>query len=240
MTFINGDFTTIWLPVPAWAASKPLVYLCATISLTTGVGLFFARTATVAARVLFAVFMAWLVVLRLPYLFLTPAVLVAWTFGETAVMVAGAWVLYSWLAGEWDKQRLGFFVSSKGVRVAQVLCGLSLIPFGLAHFLYLQPTVVLIPDWLPWHTGFAYFTGAAFIAAGLAMVTGVLGRLGATLTTVQMGVFIAVIWVPRVATGNVSLFQWGEFVASYSLLSAMWLLSESYRGVPWFAVGKRA
>ena len=43
----------------------------------------------------------WLLVFRLPNLFYqTPLVLVAWTFGSTAVMVAAAWVLYIWFAGD--------------------------------------------------------------------------------------------------------------------------------------------
>src|SRR5262249_51196705 len=93
MGLIKGDFVPIWQPVPKFVpAREVLAYLCAIISLVSGIGLLWERTAAVASRVLFASLLVWLLVLRLPYMFLTPAVLVAWTFGETAVMVSGAWV----------------------------------------------------------------------------------------------------------------------------------------------------
>jgi len=241
MGFINGDFVQIWQPVPKWVpAREALAYLCAFISLASGIGLLWQRTAAVAARVIFASLMVWLLVLRLPNLFYeTPLVLVAWTFGSTAVMAAAAWVLYAWFAGDGDRQRVGFVADGRGVRIARVLYGLSLVPFGLAHFMYLGATTVLIPHWLPWPVGWAYFTGAAFIAAGLAMTVGVLARLAAALSTLQMGLFTLIVWVPRVLAGTLSDFQWGEFVASCALTAGAWVVADSYRGEPWLAVGRR-
>jgi len=241
MGLSKGDFVQIWQPVPNWVpAREVLAYLCAFISLASGIGLLWQRAAAVAARVLFASLMVWLLILRLPNLFFqTPVVLVAWTFGSTAVMVAAAWVLYVWFAGDRDRKRLGWFADDVGVRIARALYGLSLIPFGLAHFMYLDATTVLIPHWLPWHVAWAYFTGAAFIAAGLAVTVGVFARLAAALSTLQLGLFGLIVWVPRVLAGAVNDFQWGEFVVTCALTAGAWVVADSYRGVPWLAVRKR-
>ena len=227
---IKGDFVQIWEPVPKWVpARQALAYLCAVISLACGIGLLWQRTAAVASRVLFASLLAWLLVLRLPNLFFqTPVVLVGWTFGSTAVMVAAAWVLYVRFAGNNDRQRFGLFTDDRGVRIARALYGLSLVPFGLAHFMYLDATTVLIPGWLPWHVAWAYFTGAAFVAAGLAVIAGVTARLAAVLSTLQMGLFGLIVWVPRVLAGAVSDFQWGEFVVTCALTAGAWVVADSY------------
>jgi len=232
MGLTKGTFVPVWRPVPAWVpAREPLAYLCALISLACGIGLLWQRTAAVAARVLFVSLMVWLLVLRLPnFFFETPLVLVAWTFGSTAVMVAAAWVLYVWFATDRDRQRFGLFADDRGVRIARVLYGLSLVPFGLAHFMYLDATTVLIPGWLPWHVAWAYFTGAAFIAAGLAVAAGVFPRLAAALSTLQMGLFSLIIWVPRVLAGGLNDFQWGEFVVTWALTAGAWVVADSYRG----------
>jgi uncharacterized membrane protein len=241
MGLSKGDFVQVWQPVPKWVpAREALAYLCAFISLASGIGLLWQRTAAVAARVLFASLMVWLLALRLPNLFFqTPLVLVAWTFGSTAVMVAAAWVLYVRFAGDRDRQRLGFVAGDAGGRIARALYGLSLIPFGLAHFMYLDATTVLIPHWLPWHVAWAYFTGAAFIAAGLAVTVGMFARLAAALSTLQLGLFGLIVWVPRVLAGAVNDFQWGEFVVTCALTAGAWVVADSYRGVAWLAVGKR-
>ena len=241
MGLSKGDFVQVWQPVPKWVpAREALAYLCAFISLASGIGLLWQRTAAVAARVIFVSLMVWLLVLRLPNLFFqTPVVLVAWTFGSTAVMVAAAWVLYVWFAGDRDRQRVGLIADERGVRIARVLYGLSLIPFGLAHFIYRDATTVLIPHWLPWHVALAYFTGAAFIAAGLAVAVGVFARLAGALSTLQLGLFGVIVWVPRVLAGSVNDFQWGEFVVTFVLMAGAWVVADSYRGVPWLAGGKR-
>ena len=227
----KGDFVQVWQPVPKWVpAREALAYLCAFISLASGIGLLWRRTAAVAARVLFASLLVWLLVLRLPYLFFQkPLVLVAWTFGSTAVMVAAAWVLYVWFAGDRDRQRLGRFAGDTGLRIARALYGLSLVPFGLAHFMYLDATTVLIPHWLPWHVAWAYLTGTAFIVAGLAVTVGVGARLAAALSTLQLGLFGLIVWVPRVLAGAVNDFQWGEFVVTCALTAGAWVVTDSYR-----------
>jgi uncharacterized membrane protein len=241
MGLSKGTFVPVWQPVPKWVpAREALAYLCAFISLASGIGLLWQRTAAVAARVVFASLLVWLLALRLPNLFFqTPVVLAAWTFGSTAVMVAAAWVLYVSLAGDRDRPGLGRFADDMGVRMARALYGLSLVPFGLAHFMYLDATTVLVPHWLPWHAAWAYLTGAAFIAAGLAVTVGVFARLAATLSTLQMGLFGLIVWIPRVLAGAVNDFQWGEFVVTCALTAGAWVVADSYRGVPWLAVGKR-
>src|SRR5271168_1515133 len=149
---IKGNFTAIWEPVPdSVPARAVLVYLCALISLASGIGLLWRRTAAPAARVLLAYLLLWMLGLRVPSFFRTVTVEAYWPWCQIAAMAGAAWVLYAWFATDWDRQHIGFATGDKGLRIARVFYGVALIPFGVAHFTYLENTISLVPGWLPAH-----------------------------------------------------------------------------------------
>lgn len=232
---IQGDFGATWPAVPKSVPGREvLAYLCALVYLGCGVGVLLARTAAVAVRVLLGWLLAFLLFLSLPQVFLLhPTLLAAWELGKVAMMAAAAWVLYVWLAGDRDERRWRFAIGENGLRIARALCGLAAIPFGLAHFVYLKQTTVLVPGWLGSPVFWAYLTGAGFVAAGLAMLSGVWARLAATLLAVQIGLLSLLVWAPRAAGGNLNAFQWGEVVVTIALTAATWVVADSYRGKPW-------
>jgi uncharacterized membrane protein len=234
MGLISGGFGPIWDSVPkAWPARMPLAYLCDFISLACGIGLFLRRSAPVAARVLLVYLLLWLLLVKGRYIVLAPLVEGPYqSAGETAVFVAAAWVLYAWFANDWDKQHVEFAVGNRGLRIARVLYGLALTAFGLSHFAYLELTAPLVPNWLPGHVFWAYFTGTTYLVAGAAMIIGVFARLAAALAAVQIGLMTLLVWLPILAAGHVSEEHWLETVVSCALTAAAWVVADSYRAMP--------
>jgi uncharacterized membrane protein len=234
------DLVPVWNPVPASVPAHELfVYLGALISLTCGIGLLVPRTATIAARLLLATLLLWLLLFRLPNLFHAPLFEACWSVFPLAVMLAAAWILYVWFAADWDRKHLGFISGKNGLRIARVLYGLSLIFFGVAHFIDVKDTLSLIPNWLPAHRFWAYFTGCAFVAAGVAVLISLYARMAVALSALQIGLFLLLVWIPIVAAGSKVPSQWSETILNAALLAGAWIVADSYRDTPWLAVNNR-
>src|SRR5262249_16183330 len=133
---VNGDFAAVWQPVPKWVPARELLaYLCAFIALASGVGLIWQRAAGSAARVLFAYLMLWLLLFKMPTVFLAPTVAVSYeSWGETAVLAAGAWTLFARLAADWGRPRFGFSPRERGLGLARAPFGPAVVAFGRCRF----------------------------------------------------------------------------------------------------------
>ena len=231
---VKGDFTAIWLPVPKGVPVREvLAYVCAVISLASGIGLLWQRAprswrACCSPTSCFGCCYS-----ECPSLFLHPRRKIpGQVVVKRRVIVAGARVLYAWFAADWDGQRFDFATGDKGLRMARTLYGLVLIPFGIAHFVYINETAALVPRWLPSHLACAYLTGCAYIAAALSIVTGVFARLAAALSALRIGMFTLLVWIPIVVAGTKNAFQWSETTISLALTAGAWVVADSYRPRP--------
>jgi hypothetical protein len=143
------------------------------------------------------------------------------------------------VAEDWDRRRLAFAAGETGLRLARAVFGLAMIAFGAAHLAYVTYTAAMVPTWLPLHTGWVYFTGFAYIAAGVAIGTGVLAKLAAWLITLQIGLFTLLVWGPVIAAGAKDPSAWSETVVSWSLTVSAVVVAESFRGDSWLAFRRR-
>ena len=234
---VGGHFGPIWQPVPkTFPMREILAYACAVGSLAVGLGLVWRPVSALATRLLVVWLIAWIVVFKLPPILAAPAAIVSWeNCAETVVILAGAWALYVFRAEAADKRLIGFAVGESGARISRILYGLGMVVFGLAHFAYLKETAALVPRWLPAHTLWAQATGAAYVAAGAAILTGVLARLGAALSTLQMALFTLLVWAPVLAAGSRDAGDWSEAFISLALTAAGWVVADGYGGAPCIA-----
>ncbi len=229
LSLVYGDFALQWQPVPASVPGRVyLAYASGAVMVLGGGGLLSRRTARLSSSVLLVYLLLWLLLLKLPSVLMAPLLEFNWLgFGEIAVIVAGAWVLFAADRGQLESSKLKFATGERGSRIARLIFASALIPIGLSHFVYARETIGFVPAWLPFRPAWAYLGGAGHIAAGLAVLFGVFPRLAAILEAGMIGVFTALVWVPLVVKEPTSQLQWTGLLVSWTIGAAAWVVAGS-------------
>jgi uncharacterized membrane protein len=112
---------------------------------------------------------------------------------------------------------------------ARYVFALCLAAFGLQHFQFASFIASLIPGWIPLHLVLAYFTGCAMIAAGIAIATGVLARLGCALIGLMFFLWVVILHGPRVAAAPQNGDEWASLFVALAMAGASWIVASTFR-----------
>jgi uncharacterized membrane protein len=194
-----GDFLLEWTNIPGTLPARTaLAYANGVIMLAAGVALLFDRTVRVAALALAALWFIY----ALRHI---PTVIENWRGGvgveaETIALASMALLL----AGASDGPR-GELLA----KIGRYGFGLCMPFFGVVHFLYPDGVATWIPSWIPGSGVFwAYATGVAHVAAGLAVLSGVLATLGARLNALMYLSWLVILHIPRVIATPQDRHEW--------------------------------
>jgi uncharacterized membrane protein len=213
--------------LPAWLPEQLLwTYLVAAILGLAAITLFAKAFARAAATVLAAMLTLWVLFFHVPGLLTQLHSGNEWTSAfETLALSAAAWILAAALsraahgADRWDNalQRLATF--------GRYAFGVSLPVFGVLHFIYSGYVSSVIPTWIPYPLFWAYFTGLAHIAAGLAILSGVMARWAATMLGIMFGSWVLILHIPRVIAHPHTQAEWTSLFVATALCGGAWLVA---------------
>src|SRR5271165_2122300 len=118
-------------------------------------------------------------------------------------------------------------------RASRYLLGLSLIVFGVDHFLGIKFIAGLIPSWIPGHMFWVALFGAVFIVAGLSIGFHVMVRWCAGGLGLMFAVWVFTLHLPRVlglygipgAPHNPD--EWSSLFIAIALWGGLWALADN-------------
>lgn len=167
-----------------------------------------------AALAVAALWALWIALGHAPRLAAAPGDVVAWvSLSEVAAAGAVAWLLST------DHP------SARQRWVPRLVVGLMLVWFGIVHLHYRSAIAGMIPDWMPARDLWPWLTGAANIAGGLAVLSGVMGRLGSTLVGLMFVSWIFLVHIPRLTAAPSSREEWTALALNVVLVGCAWTVS---------------
>ncbi|MGH7995085.1 MAG: DoxX family membrane protein [Opitutaceae bacterium] len=216
-----ADFALNWQPVPAGLPLRPylacgsgaLLILCAA-------GTFIRPISGTALSALAWVTLSWLALMEAPRVAVHPLNEGDWLgFCETLMLTAGTWLLRIRREGR----------GGRALRAGQIAFGASLPLIGLSHFMYARSAVGLVPTWLPMRLGLVYLTGAAHVAAGAAVLLGVIPLVAATAEAAMLTCFVLLIHLPGIVHDPTGRLPWTMLCIATAYVGAAWLAAGSFR-----------
>ncbi|NQY74586.1 MAG: DoxX family protein [Candidatus Margulisbacteria bacterium] len=104
--------------------------------------------------------------------------------------------------------------------VARVLFGFPMAVFGIFHFMHGANMAGYVPAWIPGKVFFVYLTGAALIAAAVAIITKKQGRLACLLLGALLLIFVLTIHLPALCNPEFMQMAMPQFLKDTALAGA--------------------
>jgi uncharacterized membrane protein YphA (DoxX/SURF4 family) len=137
-------------------------------------------------------------------------------------IAAGGLIVYATTA------RIDVTLAGRLTHLGRLAFGVCALVFGGAHFAYMSHTAELVPKWLPPTQAFwGYTTGVGFVAAGVAILTGVQARLAAVLVTAMLAFFGLLVNEPMLLADHSSHWNWSESAVNLAVTGAAWVVADS-------------
>jgi uncharacterized membrane protein YphA (DoxX/SURF4 family) len=200
----HANFLPIVLPAwPDWIPGGALwAYLIGAILIVVGVAIFFEKHARTIALVSGGIFLALFTLCHVPHLvFINPYsnYLGTWTQAfKLFALSGGAFVV----AGSYSETQInsGNAISillERLIPLGSVFFSITMIIFGIDHFLYVEFVEALVPAWIPWHNFWTYFAAVALIGAGVAIILKFKLKLVGILLGTMLFLWFLILHIPR-------------------------------------------
>jgi uncharacterized membrane protein len=219
-----GDFDP-GQPVPVhFPARIALAYAAGAFMVVAAAVVEWRRTAAWGAAALTVYYALFVVILMNGRLLLRDyAVFVTYeNIAMQLAITAGGLIVYAATA------RIDPALAGRLTRLGRLAFGVCSLVFGVAHFVYMKNTASMVPKWLPPTQEFwGHATGACFVAAGVAILTGVQARLAAILLTAMLVSFGLLANGRILLADHASHWNWTESAVNLAVIGAAWVMADS-------------
>ena len=220
----SGICALVWHDFAAFGDlphSRILIYIAATIEILGGVAVQWprtARTGTVALGTIYFLF----ALLAVPLILAHPLVYNGYgNFFEQLSLASGAVILYA------SSRAIASARTARLAQIAYYSFAVCVVSFALEQLFYLSETASLVPKWIPPGKMFwAIATTVAFALAAISLLTGVMARLAAQLTTVMIVGFELLTWLPTLFAHPHSFFNWSESMETLAIAASAWMVAD--------------
>jgi uncharacterized membrane protein YphA (DoxX/SURF4 family) len=115
----------------------------------------------------------------------------------------------------------------KSQTLGRIFVAISLVVFGVQHFMYGGFVAGLVPAWMPGRLFWAYFVGVAFFAAAVGIFIEMMARPAATMLGVMFFLFVVLLHIPRIVGNSSNGNEWTSGFVALAMCGGAWILGSA-------------
>src|SRR5437016_13078714 len=116
---------------------------------------------------------------------------------------------------------------NKSETLGRIFVAISLVVFGIQHFLYGGFVAGLVPAFMPGRLFWAYFVGVAFFAAAAGILYEKMARPAATMLGVMFFLFVVLLHIPRIVGNAGNGNEWTSGFVALAMCGGAWILANA-------------
>ena len=205
--FINSDFRpVIWPPGwPSWVHATPVLpYIVGALLIAAAVFIILNRSVRKISLLLGGFLLVIAIAIQVPYvLWVQPNLayhLGLWTDPLKELALSGGAFT---IAGLYKIERTAhrksnlFTALEKFIPLGSIFFSVTLVTFGIDHFLYTDFVAGLVPSWFADHLFWTYFAGVALISSGVAIILEISIKRVSVLLCIMLFLWLVLLHIPR-------------------------------------------
>ncbi|MDB4924654.1 hypothetical protein [Mucilaginibacter sp.] len=196
---VGGFMPVIIPPSPIWLSGCiACVWVVSILLIVSSAAILFNINARTIAVYLGAALLLLLLIFHIPYQLQTNLhFLGGWGNAfKILVLTGGAFVAALSLPKTEGAGRITNLLE-KLLPAGRFFFAITMVVFGITHFVYIQFVAMLVPAWTPWHIFWGYLAGVALIAGGLGIILNIQLRLAANVLGVIIFIWLITLHIPR-------------------------------------------
>ena len=231
LTIYYTDFPYMLLPKHSWIPGLAmLAYISGTLLILAGACIVFEKKIMTICLLLGSTLLLIFCFYYIPYELMATSNYMHFGEWENAAkelaLSSGAFVIAGCFPEKNENPLIRILI--KLIPFGVVLFSITIISFGIDHFLYAKEAADYIPSWISSHTFWIYFTGTALIGSGIAIILKIKPGLIAALLGSMIFIWFTILHIPRVIVSPVAYL--GSEVTSA-------LLALAYSGIAFVIAG---
>jgi uncharacterized membrane protein len=237
-TVYSGKFPYMMIPPDHSWIPALVMYIFGCLLFLTGACIVFRKKAGLISLLLGSLFLLLFCSYFIPYQFIANPNFMQfgeWENAEKELALSGG----AFVIARMDSFKTGYFSEKNENAIVRflmkllpfgaIIFSLTILCFGIAHFLYPKDVADYMPAWVPYKMFWAYFAGAALIGSSIAIILKINVGLAATLLGAMLLIWFIILHIPKVIAAPSSAEMRGELTSAF--------LALAYSGIAYVIAG---